>query len=73
MKMKHIVIIAALMAMGAIAVPVVLAPKIGVTETFSELRDAELGNAYVRGRYNGLLDGWDVSFFYRAKDGRLFA
>lgn len=66
--MKRNVIIAGLVALLLVAVltvSLVSAPKKGTVETFSELQDERLGSVYVLGRYDGLLNGWDVAFLHR--------
>jgi len=74
--MKRVVLMAGLLilaTLGALTVVVVLAPKEGTMETFAELHDVSLGSAYVRGRYDGFLNGWDVAFFHRDGEGQWFA
>jgi hypothetical protein len=74
--MKRIFLIAGLLALAAavfFAVALLSAPKEGTMETFSELHDAKLGNAYIRGRYGGFPTGWDICFFHLDSDGRLVA
>jgi hypothetical protein len=74
--MKSVVLIAGLIvvvALGALAFVAVSVPRKGVMETFAELHDTRLGSAYVRGRYDGFLNGWDVSFFHRDGEGRWFS
>jgi len=74
--MKRVVLIAGVIvvvALGALAFVAVSVPRKGVMETFAELHDTKLGSAYVRGRYDGFLNGWDISFFHRDGEGRWFS
>lgn len=43
-------------------------PKIGTIKTFAKMSEERIGEIYVLGRYQGLIDGWDISFFHRDRE-----